>query len=159
MNKLQIRRKIIVTCACIFSLLLMIYSCDLSHHDEREILEAQKNNVALTHQFFEYFNDHDWVGMSEMYSDPAYFKDPSLGQGIVTQTRSETIEKYSQLQKIFPNLNDEIVQIYPSGKEHVIIEFISRGTGANGLEFQGPFCMILTFQKGKITKDFTYYDN
>lgn len=76
-------------------------------------------NVELIKAYFEHFNNHDWKRMAEMYTETADFKDPSLGQGIVKQTRQETIAKYEQLNAIFPNLHDEIVQIYPSGNEYI----------------------------------------
>ena len=71
----------------------------------------------------------------------------------------QTIDKYSQLSKIFPNLHDQVVQIYPSGDSHIIVEFVSSGTAADGTKFELPICTILTVENGLITKDFTYFDN
>jgi ketosteroid isomerase-like protein len=116
-------------------------------------------NVDLVNRYFEHFNNHEWEKMAEMYIDTAEFKDPSLGQGIVTQTRKQTVQKYSELNEIFPNLNDKVIQIYPSGEKHVIVEFVSSGTAPDGSEFELPICTIFTIENGKIIKDFTYYDN
>lgn len=116
-------------------------------------------NVDLINQYFEHFNNHDWEKMAEMYTETAEFKDPSLGQGIVAQTREQIVQKYSELNGIFPDLKDKVVQIYPSGENNVIVEFVSSGTASNGSEFELPICTIFTIENGKFVKDFTYYDN
>ncbi|WP_310556842.1 nuclear transport factor 2 family protein [Flavobacterium sp.] len=56
-------------------------------------------------------------------------------------------------------MNDKIIQIYPSGEHTVIVEFVSSGTAEDGSKFELPICTIFTIEKGKITKDFTYFDN
>ena len=116
-------------------------------------------NEKLVKQYFEHFNNHDFVKMANLYVDNAQFKDPSLGQGIVKQTRNQTIQKYTELHKMFPNLHDQVIQLYPSGDKHIIVEFISSGTGADKVKFELPICTIFTIENGVITKDFTYYDN
>jgi ketosteroid isomerase-like protein len=116
-------------------------------------------NLDLVKEYYKYFNQHDFTKMAEMYIDTANFKDPSLGQGVIKQTRKQTIEKYTALSKTFPDLNDRIIKVYPSGNEHVIVEFVSTGTGPDGMKFELPICTIFTFENGKITEDFTYYDN
>lgn len=110
-------------------------------------------------KFFTYFNQHDWQNMAGMYTESADFKDPSLGQSIVKQTRAQTIKKYTELQQQFPNIHDEIIRIYPSDDTHIIVEFVSTGTAQDGTSFSLPICTILTIENGFITKDFTYYDN
>ncbi|WP_198412578.1 nuclear transport factor 2 family protein [Kaistella antarctica] len=52
-----------------------------------------------------------------------------------------------------------MIQIYPSGNQHIIVEFISRGTAPDNTKFELPICTIFTIENGLITKDFTYYDN
>jgi ketosteroid isomerase-like protein len=116
-------------------------------------------NEKLINQFFEHFNKHEWAKMAEMYAETADFKDPSLGTGIVKQTRQQTIDKYSELSKVFADLNDKIEHIYPAGDKHIIVEFISSGTAPDNMKFELPICTIFTIENGKITKDFTYYDN
>ncbi len=117
------------------------------------------HNEQLVQQYFAYFNQHDFVKMANMYADTAEFKDPSLGKGIVKQTRQQTIAKYTELVKVFPDLHDHIVQIYPSGDNHIIVELIASGTGPDKVKFELAICSILTIEHGLITKDFTYYDN
>ena len=123
----------------------------------------QQNNTQLNEQlitqYYQHFNNHDWVKMANMYADTTEFKDPSLGQEIVTQTKEQTIKKYSELNTVFPNIKDEIVNIYPSDSNHIIVEFISTGTAADKSTFKLPICTIFTIKNGVITKDFTYYDN
>jgi ketosteroid isomerase-like protein len=113
----------------------------------------------LVKQYFEHFNNHDWKKMAEMYTPTAEFKDPSLGSGLVKQTSAQIVEKYSGLQQAFPDVRDEIVKMYPSGDQHVIVEFVSKGTAPDSTTFELPICTIFTFQNGKISGDYTYYDN
>ena len=56
----------------------------------------------------------------------------------------------------FADLHDEVIQLYPSGENHVIVEFVSTGTGPDGSSLDLPVCAILTYEDGKISKDFTY---
>jgi ketosteroid isomerase-like protein len=97
--------------------------------------------------------------MANMYTETADFKDPSLGQGIVKQTREQIVKKYEELSQAFPDVKDEVVSIYPSGDKHIIVEFISTGTAPDSSKFELPICTIFTFENGLIIKDFTYYDN
>ncbi len=116
-------------------------------------------NEKIVRQYYEYFNRHDWEKMECMYIELTDFKYPTLGQGIVKQKRQQTIEKYSGLNKMFPDIKDEIIQIYPSCDQHITVEFVSTGTAPDGTKFELPICTIFTIEKGKITKDFTYFDN
>ncbi len=97
--------------------------------------------------------------MANMYDENAEFKDPSLGEGIVKQTKQQIIDKYSELNGVFPDLLDKIIQIYPSGEKHIIVEFVSSGTAPDNSKFELPICTIFTIENGLITKDFTYFDN
>ena len=121
--------------------------------------EKTNDNEKLIRQYFEYFNKHNWSKMAGMYAETAEFKDPSLGQGIMKQTREQTIKKYSELNQTFPDLNDKIINIYPAGEKHIIVEFISTGTAPDNSKFELPICTIFTIENGIITKDFTYFDN
>ena len=120
---------------------------------------THEDNDKLVKEYFEHFNNHEWTKMANMYSEVAEFKDPSLGQGIVKQTRQQIIEKYSELNKVFPDLHDEVIQVYPSIDNHIIVEFVSSGTAPDSSKFELPICTILTIENGRITKDFTYFDN
>jgi ketosteroid isomerase-like protein len=121
--------------------------------------ETTNDNEKLVRQYFEHFNKHEWSKMAAMYAKTAEFKDPSLGQGIVKQTREQTIKKYSELNQTFPDLNDKIINIYPAGEKNIIVEFISTGTAPDNSKFELPICTIFTIENGIITKDFTYFDN
>jgi predicted SnoaL-like aldol condensation-catalyzing enzyme len=120
---------------------------------------AGERNAALAKQLYRHFNDHNWKAMAALYADTAEFKDPSLGSGIVKQTREQIETKYAELESVYPDIRDEIVRIYPSGKEHVIVEFISSGSSSAGEQWTLPICTIFEMKNGLITKDFTYYDN
>ena len=121
--------------------------------------ENSSENEKLIKQYFEHFNKHDWDKMAAMYSDTAAFKDPSLGQGIVKQTKAEIVKKYDQLSQIFPDVKDEVVSVYPSGDQHIIVEFVSTGTAPDSSKFELPICTVFKIENGLITQDFTYFDN
>lgn len=121
--------------------------------------ETTTDNEKLIEQYFSHFNKHEWEKMAAMYAETAEFKDPSLGSGIVKQTRSEIIKKYAELSTMFPDVNDKVLTVYPSGKNHIIVEFLSTGTAPDQSKFELPICTIFTIENGVITKDFTYYDN
>jgi len=141
--------------AAIIIATLLLTSCNKQTSTKMTTTETEK----IVIQYYDYFNKHDWGKMAEMYAQVSEFKDPSLGKGIVKQTRQQIIDKYSGLNEMFPDVKDEIVQIYPSGDKHIIVEFISTGTAPDGSKFELPICTVFTIENGLITKDFTYYDN
>lgn len=121
-------------------------------------MSNDQNQILIT-QYFTHFNKHDWTQLAAMYADTVACKDPTLGVGIVQQTGKELADKYEELQQIFADLKDEVLQMYPSGDKHVIVEFVSSGTAPDGSKFELPICTIFTIENEKITKDFTYFDN
>lgn len=121
--------------------------------------ESAGDNEKLIKQYFDHFNKHAWDNMAGMYADTADFKDPSLGQGIVKQTRAQIIKKYGEMSQTFPDVKDEVLSIYPSGDKHIIVEFVSTGTAPDGSKFVLPICTIFKIENGLITQDFTYFDN
>ncbi len=129
-------------------------SCDINTPGKES-----NGKEKLIREYFEHFNNHDWPKMSAMYSEPAEFKDPSFGPGIVKQTRAQISKKYSELNQMFPDVKDSVISIYPSGDKHVIVEFISTGTAPDDSKFELPICTVFTIENNLITKDFTYYDN
>ena len=131
----------------------------ISCNNQKQITMNTTDNEGLVKQYFEHFNKHDFVQMANMYAETTDFKDPSLGQGIVKQTRQQTIEKYTELAKVFPDLHDQVIQTYPSGDKHIIVEFVSSGTGPDKVKFELAICTIFTIENGLITKDFSYFDN
>jgi ketosteroid isomerase-like protein len=137
----------------VVSAIVTLISCNKSANT------AGEENERIVRQCYEYFNRHEWEKMAGLYTETAEFKDPSLGQGVVKQNRQQIVEKYSALSEMFPDVKDEVVQIYPSGDKHIIVEFVSTGTAADSSKFELPICTIFTIENGQITKDFTYYDN
>ncbi|WP_379964295.1 nuclear transport factor 2 family protein [Epilithonimonas sp. UC225_85] len=131
----------------------MLISCNNSNK------KIQTENEKLINNYFKLFNKHQWKELSEMYVENAEFKDPSFGTGIVKQSKAEFVKKYSELNQIFPDLKDKVIQIYPSGDKNMIVEFISTGTAPDQSKFELPICTIFTIENGKISKDLTYYDN
>ncbi|WP_353719401.1 nuclear transport factor 2 family protein [Dyadobacter sp. 676] len=143
----------------IFIITLLTLACQPKETNRREPATTNSGNEKLVKQYFEHFNKHDWRQMAAMYSDTAKFKDPSLGEGIVDQTHEQIIRKYGELQQMIPDVRDSVVAIYPSSDKHMIVEFISTGTAPDKSRFALPICTIFTIESGKITGDFTYYDN
>ena len=143
----------------VIALIVMVFviiSCN--NQNQSKTIDASKNE-KIVKQYFEYFNSHNWKKMAEMYTETADFKDPSLGKGIVKQTRKQTEDKYAELHEIFPDLHDKVIQIYPSGENHIVVEFISTGTAPDNSKLELPICTVFTIENGLITKDFTYFDN
>ncbi|RXM45695.1 nuclear transport factor 2 family protein [Flavobacterium sp. YO12] len=140
----------------ILAVIFVLASCN--NQNQSKPMDITQNEKVIK-QYFEYFNSHNWEKMAEMYTETADFKDPSLGQGIVKQTRKQIQEKYAALNEVFLDLKDSIVQIYPSGEKHIIVEFVSSGTAPDNSKFELPICTIFTVENGMITKDFTYFDN
>ena len=117
----------------------------------------QDKNVAAAKKLFDDFNKHNWNEMASAYAEPASFLDPSFGHEYVSKTRSETAAKYADMEKLFPDIHDEVVGIYPSG-DVVTVEFVSTGKMSNGISFSLPIISVLTFKDGLIIKDATYYN-
>lgn len=115
-------------------------------------------NKALIEQYYQHFNQHDWEKMTALYTETAEMKDPSFEISPIQMTRAEIVKKYQELQQAIPDVQDKIVKMYPSN-DHIIVEFISSGTGPDGKKFELPICTIFEIKDGKITKDYTYFDN
>ena len=140
----------------LFILTFIVIGCN---NQTKEKTMTISTNEKLVKQYFEHFNNHEWIKMANMYAETTDFKDPSLGQGIVKQTRQQIVDKYSELHKVFPDLHDQVIQTYPSGDKHIIVEFVSSGTAPDNSKFELPICVIFTIENGLITKDFSYFDN
>lgn len=119
--------------------------------------DLQDKNVTATKKLFDAFNRHDWNEMASAYAEPASFLDPSFGNEYVSKTRSETAGKYADMEKLFPDIHDEVVGMYPSG-DVVTVEFIATGKMNDSVSFRLPIVSVLTFKDGVIVKDATYYD-
>ena len=114
-------------------------------------------NAAIAVKLFDAFNRHNWQEMASYYADQATVLDPSLGKEYVIQSRAETVEKYAEMEKMFPDIHDEVAGIYPSGNV-VTVEFVSTGKMNDSISFKLPIVSVLTFKDGLIIKDATYYD-
>ena len=64
-----------------------------------------------------------------------------------------------ELQNQFTDVQDSVVAVYPSGDKNVIVEFVSKGILPDQSKFELPICTIFTIENGKISKDYTYFDN
>lgn len=115
-------------------------------------------NEALVRRYFELFNAHRWEDVAALYAPTSQCKDPSLGPGVVAQSREQIAGRYAGMAATFPDLKDTVVATYPSGDKHVIVEFVASGTAPDGSPFELPIAAIFTIENGVITHDFTYYD-
>src|SRR5687767_587229 len=118
---------------------------------------ATNENEVAARKLFDAFNRHEWNEMAALYAEKASFLDPSYGKSYVTKSRKETAEKYAAMEQMFPDIRDEIIGLYPSGNV-VTVEFVSTGTMNDSIRFELPIISVLTFEKGLIVKDATYYD-
>jgi ketosteroid isomerase-like protein len=154
-------KTIIVT----LSLICLISACSektVEITEGTEVLPSSNlpaENKKLIQEYFTHFNKHDWKSMASLYADTAELKDPVYGTKPIKQTQAQIIEKYMELGTMIPNVRDSIVAQYPSGNMHYIVEFISKGKTPDGNSFELPICTIFTIKNGKITGDYTYYDN
>lgn len=114
-------------------------------------------NVAVVKQMFEAFNQHDWKKMASYYADDASFLDPTLGAEEVNQSHAEIVKKYSNLEKMAPDIHDDIKHIHAAGNT-VVVEFVSSGSAPDGTKWKLPICTVLTLADGKIVRDATYFD-
>ncbi|WP_350286743.1 nuclear transport factor 2 family protein [uncultured Croceitalea sp.] len=141
----------------IFTALLLctLLSCGTN----QELHVVQEKNIALVKTFFNHFNDHNWSEAAELFAEDAKYKDPEMGTKIYGRSNKELVKKYSGLEEFIPNVHDSIINIYPSGNRHIIVEFLSTGTSIDGFNLELPICTIFTIENGLIVEDFTYYDN
>jgi ketosteroid isomerase-like protein len=137
--------------------ILFFTACNQSNSNVKPNDNSEANK-ALLNQFYLHFNNHDWTKMADLYIDKPEMKDPAYGLKSITMTKAEIIKKYTELQSMFPDVHDSILRMYPSA-DHMIVEFESKGTSADGSTFLLPICTIFEIKNGRITKDFTYYDN
>jgi ketosteroid isomerase-like protein len=119
---------------------------------------AEKQNIEIATQMFAAFNAHDWQKMNSFYSSDADYLDPAYGSGYVKKSTSEIVEKYSSMEKTFPDIHDEVKGMYASD-DKVTVEFVSTGSSGDSIKFSLPICAVLTFKDGKIVHDASYYDN
>jgi ketosteroid isomerase-like protein len=119
---------------------------------------AEKQNIEIATQMFAAFNAHDWQKMNSFYSSDADYLDPAYGSEYVKKSTSEIVEKYSSMEKTFPDIHDEVKGMYASD-DKVTVEFVSTGSSGDSIKFSLPICAVLTFKDGKIVRDASYYDN
>jgi ketosteroid isomerase-like protein len=141
----------------IFSVLFLFFSC--KKEEEKIIKIDTTENEKIAKQLFVEFNKHDWQKMANLYIENAEFKEPGSKMKLHKKSREQIVKEYSELQMMFPDVQDSLVAIYPSGKNNVIVEFVAKGTNPDKTKFELPICTIFTIENGKITKDYTYFDN
>jgi len=144
-------RKVKVMFKRIFFGLLVIstlFSCD----------KTEQQNIVLTQKMFAAFNAHNWKEMASCYAVDAQYLDPTYGQNFVSKTHPEIVAKYFEMQQMFPDIKDSIVEMQ-AVKNQVIVQFVSSGSSGDSIHFRLPICTVLTFANGKIVKDATYYNN
>lgn len=118
----------------------------------------EQQNIELTQKMFSAFNAHNWQAMAMCYDVDAQYLDPTYGQNFVSKTHSEIVAKYFEMQQMFPDIKDSIVEMQ-AVKNQVVVQFVSSGSSGDSIQFRLPICTVLTFANGKIVKDATYYDN
>ena len=143
----------------IFLLLPLILAFSCSKNENKLADKITEDNVKVAKELFMHFNNHDWQKMANLYTDIAEFKEPESGMLPHKKTKSEIVKEYAEMQKQFPDVQDSVVAIYPSGKNKVIVEFVASASLPDKTKFQLPICTIFTIENGRITKDYSYFDN
>lgn len=133
-------------------------ACQQKQDPLETLRQRQDENIQVVQEMFAHFNKHDWEAMAAMYAEKAEFKDPAYGTEAIMQSRADIVAHYSELAQMIPDVQDDVKNLYPSGERHVVVEFISKGTGPDGQPFGLPISSILTINNGVITADYTYYD-
>lgn len=118
---------------------------------------GKSHNEQSARAMFDEFNHHNWKGVASYYTEQAEFLDPAFGTDYVTRSREQTASKYAEMEKMFPNIVDDVRSIY-AVDDKIIVEFVSSGSSGDSIKFKLPICTILTFKDGLITRDATYYD-
>lgn len=136
-----------------------LFSCKQSEEKMVSTKETSSENEKIAKQLFVHFNNHDWEKMADLYTENPEFKEPTSGMKPHVKSRNQIVKEYTELQKQMPDVNDSLIAVYPSGEDKVIVEFIASGTLPNKSKYQLPICTIFTIENGKITKDYTYFDN
>lgn len=145
------KKRIVTTLVLVFAAVSVVFG-----QSSKKPMDTEPNK-QLARQMFEAFNKHDWQKMAGCYANPAEFLDPSYGMEYVKKTHQDLVEKYSEMQKMFPDIKDDLVNVYAAG-DKVIVEFVSSGSLPGGEKWKLPICTILTVKDGKIIRDATYYD-
>jgi ketosteroid isomerase-like protein len=117
-----------------------------------------QRNIELTQKMFAAFNAHNWQEMASCYAVDAKYLDPAYGQNFVYKSHQEIVAKYFEMQQLFPDIKDSIVDMQAVNNQ-VVVQFVSSGSSGDSIQFKLPICTVLTFANGKIVKDATYYDN
>jgi ketosteroid isomerase-like protein len=141
----------------IFSVLFLFFSC--KKEEEKIIKIDTTENEKIAKQLFVEFNKHDWQKMANLYIENAEFKEPGSKMKLHKKSREQIVKEYSELQMMFPDVQNSVLAVYPSGKNKVIVEFVAKSTNPDKTKSELPICTIFTIENGKITKDYTYFDN
>ncbi len=141
------------------SLAFFVFSC--KQNEEKVIISESNsaNNEKVAKELFVHFNNHDWQKMADLYIENAEFKEPASGMVAQKKSKTQIVKEYTALQQQFGDVKDSLVAVYPSGDKNVIVEFVASGTLSDKTRFQLPICTVFTIENGKITKDYTYFDN
>lgn len=141
------------------SLAFFVFSC--KQNEEKVIISESNsaNNEKVAKELFVHFNNHDWQKMADLYIENAEFKEPASGMVAQKKSKAQIVKEYTALQQQFGDVKDSVIAVYPSGDKNVIVEFVASGTLPDKSRFQLPICTIFTIENGKITKDYTYFDN
>jgi ketosteroid isomerase-like protein len=146
---------------CIFILCMALTAAACNNPKPKTIMPPVNNsaaNKAIIEQYFVHFNNHNWKALADMYVENPEMKDPAFGTANINMSKADIVKKYTELNQMISDVRDSIVAMYPAGN-NTVVEFVSTGTEPGGKKFALPICTIFEIKEGKITKDFTYYDN
>ena len=124
------------------SLVFFVFSC--KQNEEKVIISENNfaNNEKVAKELFIHFNNYDWQKMANLYSEKVEFKEPASGMVAHQKSKDMIIKEYSELQNQFPDVQDSVVAVYPSGDKNVIVEFVSKGTLPDQSKFELPIALF-----------------
>lgn len=140
----------------IFTVTLLFYLTGCNNSQ----LNTTEKNIEIAKQSFAAFNEHNWEKQATFFSDTCKYLDPSYGTEYKVVSRKEKVEKYRRMQKMSPDIKDEIIEIF-GVDDKVVIQFTSSGTAMTEqgeYKWSLPICCVFTIKDGLIVADETYYN-
>ncbi len=124
---------------------------------DRDIERIEAMNKRVASELYTQFNAHAWDQMAALYAEPCLMLDPHSGTSLVSRTKRQVADDHARLEKWSPNIQDSVLNMISSG-DQVVVQFVSKGTTTDSVQWMLPICSVLTFKEGLIVKDEVYYD-
>ena len=101
----------------IFLAMASLFSCKQSEEKMISTKETSSENEKIAKELFVHFNNHDWQKMANLYTENPEFKEPTSEMKPRLKSRAQIVKEYSELQSMFPDVQDSVVAVYTLGKK------------------------------------------